>query len=97
MAIIDQQIEDHFAIYNGDCVEVMESFPDDKIHLSVYSPPFGGLYHYSSSEKDLSNCKDYLEFFAHYEYVVREIFRLTLPGPAFVAKKLTRNWPFAGI
>ena len=80
MAIIEQQIGDHYAIYNGDCVEVMGSFPDEKIHLSVYSPPFGGLYHYSSSEKDLSNCKDYAEFFDHYDYVVSEIFRLTLPG-----------------
>jgi hypothetical protein len=50
------------------------------VHLSVYSPPFGGLYHYSSSEHDLSNSRDYDEFFEHYEYIVRELARLTMPG-----------------
>ena len=58
----------------------MRSLPDASVHLSIYSPPFGGLYHYSSSERDLSNCKDYKEFFEHYEFVVAEISRLTLPG-----------------
>lgn len=80
MAIADQVVTDHYAIYNGDCVEVMKSLPDGKVHMSVYSPPFGGLYHYSSNEKDLSNCLDYEEFFKHYEYVVRELFRVTMPG-----------------
>lgn len=58
----------------------MPTLPDGSVHLSVYSPPFGGLYHYSSSERDLSNCRDYREFFDHYEFVVRELFRLTVPG-----------------
>ncbi len=80
MDIIDQEITDDYALYHGDCIPVMGSFPDGKFHLSVYSPPFGGLYHYSSSERDLSNCKDYAEFFEHYEYVVKEISRLTMPG-----------------
>lgn len=78
--VIDQEITEQYAIYNGDCIPVMKSMPDKKIHLSIYSPPFGGLYHYSSSERDLSNCKDYKEFFEHYEYVVKEIFRITKPG-----------------
>ena len=80
MAIADQAIKDDYAIYLGDCMEVMKSFPNDKIHLSVYSPPFGGLYHYSSSDRDLSNCKDYNNFFEHYEYVVRDLYRITMPG-----------------
>lgn len=80
MAIKEQVITDKYALYNGDCIEVMKSLPSEKIHLSVYSPPFGGLYHYSSSEKDLSNCRDYEQFFEHYTFVVKELFRLTLPG-----------------
>lgn len=80
MAVIDQCVTDRYAIYNGDCCEVMPTLPDGSIHLSVYSPPFGGLYHYSSSERDLSNSRDYDEFFEHYGYVVRELFRLTMPG-----------------
>jgi len=80
MAIIEQHINGKYAIYNGDCIDVMGSFPAEKIHLSVYSPPFGGLYHYSSSERDLSNCRDYDQFFEHYGFVVKELFRMTFPG-----------------
>jgi DNA modification methylase len=80
MAVADQKITDRYAIYNGDCMEVMQTLPEASVHLSVYSPPFGGLYHYSSSERDLSNCRDYDQFFEHYGFVVREISRLTVPG-----------------
>ena len=80
MACNDQRVTDKYAIYNGDCVEGMQGLPDASIHLSVYSPPFGGLYHYSSSERDLSNCNNYDQFFAHYEWVVKELARITMPG-----------------
>lgn len=80
MAIIDQIITDKYALYNGDCCEVMPALPDDSIHLSIYSPPFCGMYQYSSSERDLSNCRSYDEFFEHYEFVVKEINRVTFPG-----------------
>src|SRR3990167_3439881 len=80
MNVLDQKQTDRYAIYNGDCIEVMGTLPDASVHLSVYSPPFGGLYHYSSSEKDLSNCRDYTQFFEHYAFVVRELARLTMPG-----------------
>jgi len=79
-AVNDQQITDRFAIYQGDCIDVMSQLPDGSIHLSVYSPPFGGLYHYSSNDRDLSNARDYQEFFTHYGYVIDELFRLTMPG-----------------
>ena len=80
MAVIDQQITDEWAVYNGDCMEVMARMPDSSVHLSIYSPPFGGLYHYSSYDRDLSNCRTYTEFFEHYEFVVLELARLTMPG-----------------
>jgi hypothetical protein len=80
MAVNDQRVTDKYAIYHGDCIEVMQQMPDACMHLSVYSPPFGGLYHYSSSDRDLSNCRGYDEFMAHYAFVVREIARITMPG-----------------
>jgi len=80
VAVIEQKLTDRYAIYNGDCCEVMPTLPAESIHLSIYSPPFAGLYNYSSSERDLSNARSYKEFFEHYEFVVREIHRLTLPG-----------------
>lgn len=78
--VMDQEITDRYAAYQGDCLEVMPGIPDDSIHLSVYSPPFAGLYHYSSSDRDLSNNRNYDEFFEHYAFVVRELQRLTMPG-----------------
>ena len=80
MAIIEQTITDNYAIYNGDCMEVLPTLPDGSIHFSLYSPPFAGLYHYSSNERDLSNCRDYDEFFKHYKFVISEIHRATMPG-----------------
>lgn len=82
--VIDQVIADNYALYNGDCVPFMGELPPESISLSLYSPPFatssGGLYTYSSSERDLSNCVDYGQFFEHYAYVVRELARVTMPG-----------------
>lgn len=80
MGVLDQEITSRWAAYNGDCLEVMPGLPDGSVHLSVYSPPFAGLYVYSSSERDLSNSRDYAEFFTHYGYVVAEIARVTMPG-----------------
>jgi hypothetical protein len=80
MAVEDQEVNDKYALYLGDCMEVMPTLPDGRVHLSVYSPPFAGLYHYSSSERDLSNCSGYDQFFEHYAFVVRELFRVTMPG-----------------
>lgn len=80
MVVGEQVITDEYAAYLGDCCEVMPEMPDESVGLSVYSPPFGGIYNYSSSDQDLSNARDYDAFFEHYEFVVRELFRLTAPG-----------------
>lgn len=81
----DKVQTDRYAIYNADCCEILPQLPDESVHLSVYSPPFGhpkggALYHYSSSPRDLSNARTYSEFMAHYGIVVREIARATVPG-----------------
>lgn len=78
--IKDQNITDKYSIFNADCIEVMQGLPDSCIGLSVYSPPFGGLYHYSSDDRDLSNNTSYPEFFEHYKYVIKELARITMPG-----------------
>lgn len=80
MAVIEQVVTDRYALYLGDCLEVMPTLPPESVHLSLYSPPFAGLYHYSSSARDLSNCRDYDEFFEHYAFVVEELHRVTMPG-----------------
>ncbi len=73
-------ITDDAALYLGDCLDIMPSFPDGSVHLTVYSPPFCGLYHYSSSERDMSNCRSRDEFMEHYRFLVHEIARVTMAG-----------------
>lgn len=76
----DQVITDRYAIYNSDCMLVMPSIEDESIDLSIYSPPFAGLYNYSSSELDFSNCESKEQFLEQYEYLVKEIARVTKKG-----------------
>jgi len=77
---MDTIMTEDYVLYHDDCLEVMPQLPAESIHFSIYSPPFAGLYQYSSSPRDLSNSRDYGEFLDHYDFVIREIERLTLPG-----------------
>ena len=74
------EVGEMFAAYNGDCCAVTPQLPKNSVGLSVYSPPFCGLFNYSSLPEDMSNCKDYETFFLNYEYLVKEIERVTMPG-----------------
>lgn len=76
----DQLITDKYAIYNSDCMLVLPTLTDESIDFSVYSPPFAGLYNYSSSENDFSNCETKEQFLEQYEYLVEQIARVTKPG-----------------
>lgn len=78
--IKDQVVAENYAIYNSDCMYVLPTLPDKSVDLSVYSPPFAGLYNYSSSENDFSNCETREQFLAQYEFLIAEIARVTKPG-----------------
>lgn len=76
----EQVITSEYAIYNSDCMEVIPGLPDESIDLVIYSPPFAGLYNYSSSERDFSNCDSKEQFLTQYEYLIKELSRVTKPG-----------------
>jgi len=76
----DQVITDQYAIYNSDCMYVLPQLESESIDLSVYSPPFAGLYNYSSSENDFSNCENREQFLEQYDYLIKEMARVTKPG-----------------
>lgn len=80
MAVINQIVTENYAIYNSDCMYVINDMPDKSIDLSIYSPPFGGLYNYSSHENDFSNCATKEEFLKQYEFLIKEMSRITKPG-----------------
>ena len=76
----DQLITNDYVIYNSDCMYVLPTIESESIDLSVYSPPFAGLYNYSSSENDFSNCENKEQFLDQYDFLVGEISRVTKPG-----------------
>lgn len=80
MKVKDQIHTENYSIYNGDCMDVIRAIPDESIDLSVYSPPFCGLYNYSSSERDFSNCETKEQFLSQYDYLVEQMSRVTKPG-----------------
>ncbi len=71
---------ERFAAYHGDCVDVVRQLPDASVDLSVYSPPFAGLYIYNDSIADMGNCSDDAEFVEHYRFLCSELARVTRPG-----------------
>lgn len=78
--IKEQKITEDYALYNSDCMYVLPTLPDKSVDLSIYSPPFAGLYNYSSSENDFSNCETREQFLEQYEFLIEEMARLTKPG-----------------
>ena len=80
MRVREQSEGEGWVLYNGDCVDVVRGLPDASVHLSVFSPPFSGLYIYSADARDMGNCADDAEFFKHFEYLIPELHRVTVPG-----------------
>lgn len=80
MPVSDQVITDDYAIYNGDCVEVIADIPSNSVDMAVYSPPFAGLFQYSGDERDMSNCTSYGQFYDQYKFLVKHLHRITKPG-----------------
>lgn len=80
MNVLNQVVENNYAIYHGDSVEITKSIPDNSIHYTLFSPPFSSLYTYSNSDRDMGNCKGDDEFYHHFIYLAKELYRITIPG-----------------
>ena len=78
--VVDDAEGAGWSTYNGDSSEVLRGIPDNSLHLSVYSPPFSSIFTYSASERDLGNVKNEDEFHRHYGFIIRELYRATMPG-----------------
>jgi len=77
---IDAHTGPNWALYQGDCVDVVRQLPSDCVDVAVFSPPFAGLYTYSDSERDMGNCVDDAEFMRHYAFLAAELHRVLRPG-----------------
>lgn len=80
MNVKNQYVDERMALYHGDSCEVLTEIPSDSIHFEIYSPPFASLYTYSNSERDLGNSKNKHEFYEHFEFIVKELYRVLMAG-----------------
>lgn len=78
--ILNESVTDHYALYHGDNCEIMPGLRENSVDFSVFSPPFASLYTYSNSDRDMGNSKTDEEFWAHYSFMARELFRVIKPG-----------------
>ena len=80
MDVLEQVVENNYAIYHGDSVDIAKNIPDDSVHYTLFSPPFSSLYTYSNSDRDMGNCKGDDEFYTHFKFLAEELYRITMPG-----------------
>lgn len=78
--ILNQSIGENHAVYHGDCCELITAIPDNTVGYSIFSPPFASLYTYSASDRDMGNSTSIGQFFEHFQYLVKELYRVTKPG-----------------
>lgn len=80
MDCIDKYIGKGYALYNGDSCELMQAIPDESVHMEIFSPPFSSLYTYSNSDRDLGNSKNDEQFFTHFRFITKELYRILKAG-----------------
>ena len=80
MDCIKKYITEDYALYCGDTVELITQFEDESMHFEIYSPPFSSLYTYSNSDRDLGNSKTDEQFFEHFHFITKELYRILKPG-----------------
>lgn len=80
MDVLAQAIDKNYAIYCGDSCELIKDIPDNSIHYTIFSPPFASLYTYSNSDRDMGNSNGDDEFYEHFKYLAKELYRVMMPG-----------------
>lgn len=80
MKVIDQVSGKGYTAFHADCVEAVAQLPESSVDYSIFSPPFASLYTYSNSPRDMGNCRNDAEFFAHFAHLIKELRRVMKPG-----------------
>ena len=69
-----------WAIHNSDCIEGMHAMPHSSVDLTIFSPPFGDLFVYSDSERDLGNAGTGKAFLNQYSFFAEALARVMKHG-----------------
>lgn len=80
MKCLNQEVQEKFALYNMDCVDLARTLPDNSIDFTIFSPPFESMYVFSNSERDFGNSASADDFWTHFRYLIAEQFRIMKPG-----------------
>lgn len=69
-------------LYLGDSVEMIDKIESESIGLSVFSPPFPGMYAYTNSERDMGNVRSMEEMVEQFRFLIKKdkLFRILMPG-----------------
>ncbi len=80
VVVKNQVVTKRWSAYCDDCCNVTPAIPEECIGFSIFSPPFCSLYSYSDSDQDMGNARTNEEFFHHFDFLVKQLFRITMPG-----------------
>lgn len=69
-----------WAIHNSDCIEGMHAMPPHSVDCMVTSIPFGDLFVYSASERDLGNAGEGEAFQKQYRFFAEALTLVMKPG-----------------
>ena len=69
-----------WALHNSDCIEGMHAMPESSVDCAIFSPPFGDLFVYSDSERDLGNAGTGQAFINQYKFFADALTRVMKPG-----------------
>ena len=81
--VVDKSLDvitDKYKLLYGDCVLRAKDIADNELDISVWSPPFPGLYVYSNLSEDMNNVSDFNEYEEHFKFLIPEIKRTLKPG-----------------
>ena len=71
---------DGWVVHNSDCIEGMHAMPENSVDCAIFSPPFGDLFVYSDSERDLGNAGEGQSFINQYKFFAEALTRVLRPG-----------------
>ena len=69
-----------WAVHNSDCIEGMYAMPEESVDCAIFSPPFGDLFVYSDSERDLGNAGEGDAFINQYKFFADALTRVMRTG-----------------
>lgn len=76
----DVKSAEAWTMHLGDSVQVLDELDDGAADMSLFSPPFPGMYMYTDTPFDIGNTSSMDEMIEHFRFVARKLRRVVKPG-----------------